>query len=310
MDFYDRYDEWHEAPEGATDEAQEEATVAIRKFFEENKQRVFSSRQLDVTFEDKYFHWITHRVVNVLKEEGTIQVEPRKLAHGAPVNMVWHRKNRYVKRQSIDLIRLIDAYSHPDFTAALGNTGELLVSDGFGRFGFQQRGRHAREYNGKEWTETDHDLDFVFARDGREYGVEVKNTLPYITSEELAVKLRMCDHFGLRPLFVVRAMPRIWIQDIWKRSGFTLMLRHQLYPLSHRALAVEVREKMGLPVEAPKALYDGTMNRFVKWHEKTGESVTNSHWAIRKSLRHIAVTARSMNTYCLVFRGLLAASRR
>lgn len=84
-----------------------------------------------MTFEDKYFHWITHRVVNVLKEEGTIQMEARKLAHGAPVNMVWHRKNRYVKRQSTDLIRLIDAYSHPDFTAALGNTGELLVSDGF-----------------------------------------------------------------------------------------------------------------------------------------------------------------------------------
>lgn len=42
MDFNDAYDEWHEAPEGATDETQEEATVAIRKFFEENKERVFS----------------------------------------------------------------------------------------------------------------------------------------------------------------------------------------------------------------------------------------------------------------------------
>lgn len=108
----------------------------------------------------------------------------------------------------------------------------------------------------------------MFSRDGLEYGVEVKNTLPYITSEELAAKLRMCDHFGVKPLFVVRAMPRIWIQEVWRRGGFTLMLRHQLYPLSHRALAAEVRDKMGLPVDSPKALYDGTMNRFVRWHQK------------------------------------------
>jgi len=101
--------------------------------------------------------------------------------------------------------------------------------------------------------------------------VEVKNTLPYINDKEFRTKLDICDHLQVIPLFVVRAIPRTWVQEIVNRGGFALVLGHQLYPLSHKSFAAEVRERLLLPVDAPKALYDGTMQRFVSWHErKTG----------------------------------------
>jgi hypothetical protein len=118
-----------------------------------------------------------------------------------------------------------------------------------------------------QWTRSEHNLDFILERDGRIYGVEVKNTLPYIEDRELRIKLDICTHLGVSPLFVVRAMPAIWVQDIVKRGGFVLVLGYQLYPLSHKSFADEVRNRLRLPIDAPKALYDGTMRRFEKWHE-------------------------------------------
>lgn len=254
--------------ERAPDRVEGEAVDALRAFFDEHRDRVFSSRQVEVEFEDRYFHWITHRALKLLAEAGAIGLEQRTLAHGAPINFVWHRSNRYTRRQIKEVQSLVEQYSHPDFTAALGNTAELLVSDGFGRFGFLQRGRNAREYNGRRWTESEHNLDFLFERDGRVYGIEVKNTLPYITDKELAIKLKLCAYLDVKPVFVVRAMPRIWIMDIARRGGFTLVLKYHLYPLSHKSLAATVRTSLGLPVDAPRALYDGTIQRFATWHER------------------------------------------
>lgn len=63
--------------------------------------------------------------------------------------------------------------------------------EGFARHEFVMKGRNARSYGEKEWTRTDHNLDFVFARDGLAYGVEVKNTLGYMDQEELRTKIEM-----------------------------------------------------------------------------------------------------------------------
>ena len=46
-------------------------------------------------------------------------------------------------------------------------------------------GRNTRTYEGRTWTDTAHDLDFIFERDGAAYGVEVKNTLGYMEHKEL-----------------------------------------------------------------------------------------------------------------------------
>ncbi len=266
MEYDDYLDEFYE-DDRPPDLVEGKAVDELRAFFEVNRQ-AFSSRQVEVAFEGKYFHWITHRALKILAEEGTIRLEQDTLSYGAPINFVWHRSNRYNRREIKEIKRLVERYSHQEFTAALGNTGELLVSDGFSRFGFLQRGRETRVNGDRRWTKTEHNLDFLFERDGRVYGIEVKNTLPYINDKEFRIKLAICNHLQIFPVFVVRAMPRVWVQDVVKRGGFALVLRYQLYPLSHKSFADEVRTRLGLPVDAPRALYDGTMQRFVSWHER------------------------------------------
>ncbi|MFL5381912.1 MAG: hypothetical protein ACJ8GN_05300 [Longimicrobiaceae bacterium] len=268
MEDFEEYGDYPEFTYRGSDPYEEQAVDALRAHFEANRERVFSSRQIEVQFEARYFHWITHRALKVLEAGRIIEIEQRKLSYGAPVNLVWHRSNRYTRRQVKEVVDLIEKYSHPDFTAALGNTGELLVSDGFARFGFVQRGRNTREFGEKRWTRSAHNLDFIVERDGRVYGIEVKNTLPYIDDREFFAKLELCEFLGILPLFVVRAMPAIWTQEVVRRRGFVLQLKYHLYPLSHKSLADRVREVLGIPADAPRALYDGTMQRFVSWHER------------------------------------------
>ena len=268
MDDFEEYPDFADGYERAPDRFEQAAVDALRTHFETNRERVYSSRQVEVEFESRYFHWVTHRALKLLESERVIMIEQATLSYGAPVNLVWHRSNRYTRRQAKEVLDLIEQYSDPNFTAALGNTGELLVSDGFARFGFVQRGRHAREFAGVRWTKSEHNLDFIVERDERVYGVEVKNTLPYIDDKELFVKLDLCEFLKIKPVFVVRAMPAIWTLEVVRRGGFVLQLRYHLYPLSHKVLADRVRTVLGIPADAPRALYDGTMQRFMNWHAK------------------------------------------
>lgn len=48
-----------------------------------------------------------------------------------------------------------------------------------------------------------------------------------------------------------------------------MILKYQLYPWSHRQLATRVQKELGLPVDSPRALAEGTMARFLRWHEQT-----------------------------------------
>ena len=120
---------------------------------------------------------------------------------------------------------------------------------------------------GKTGSKSNHDLDRVFRRDGINYGTEIKNRLGYIPREEFAVKLRMCEALNLVPLFIARMMPRTYIQQVRQAGGFSLIMKHQFYPMSHRALALQVRTELGLPVDCPTRLQDSTLQRFLNWHE-------------------------------------------
>jgi hypothetical protein len=100
------------------------------------------------------------------------------------------------------------------------------------------------------------------------YGVEVKNTLAYIDRRDFQTKLLISRHLDIKPVFVVRMMPRHWISELQHDGGFALVMKWQLYPTSHSTLARLVREKLGLPVDAPRAVQEGTMKRFLDWHLK------------------------------------------
>jgi hypothetical protein len=139
---------------------------------------------------------------------------------------------------------------------------------GFARHQFVLRGRNIRRFNDLAWELTNHDLDFIFERDGLAYGIEVKNTLGYMDFSEFQIKIQLSKHLGIRPVFVCRMLPKSWIFNLQRMGGFALILKYQLYPWTHQPLAKEVARELRLPVDAPRTLEEGTMNRFLKWHLK------------------------------------------
>ena len=257
-----------ERPLAESDPVEINARESLRLFFDKNPQQVFFSRQLEVQNEGQYFHWITNRAIRDLEAEGVILSETRPLVGGGTIKLLWHRRFRYYRRGAARLVQLVNEYSAPNIGAALGLQGEALVLEGFASIEFVMKGRDKNEYGGKSWTETEHNVDFIFERDGQAYGIEVKNTLGYMDRIEFETKIQLCRRIGVRPVFAARMLPKTWIKDLIDVGGFALILKYQLYPWAHRDLARTVRSELGLPVDAPRRLNEGTMKRFLSWHDR------------------------------------------
>lgn len=260
------YDEYEEA-ERPPDPAQQGAESALREMFDTSRTSVFFSRQLEVQLEHRFFHWVTNRAVRDLVLAGVIQTETRKLGMGGIIKLLWHRGYRYYKRAANEVVALVEEYAHPNIGGALGLHGEMMVLEGFARKRFVLLAREANQIEGRTWTETDHNIDLMFERDGVRYGIEVKNTLGYMDYEELKIKVRLCLHLGLRPVFVVRMAPKHWLYEVSSQGGFVLILKYQLYPWTHADLAKRVATALNLSVDAPRALADRTMDRFLAYHD-------------------------------------------
>jgi hypothetical protein len=245
----------------------EAKVVVMERFFKDDVKEVYYGRQIEVALENTFFHWITNRAINELVGSGEIMFAADEMRPYAP-HFYWPRRHRYPRRQIAEIGRLVTEFSAPDFTHALGQYGELLVDAGFADIGFRILGRNVRAVDGRAWTETGHNLDRLITReaDGVRYGVEIKNTLPYIDLDELEIKLRMCAYFGVRPMFIARAMPRNYIYRVQQEGGFSLILGDQFYPLLAADLARRVRQRLTLPVAAVRQLSDTALARFFKWH--------------------------------------------
>jgi hypothetical protein len=263
---YDDVEGWGIPEEPPVDVWQEAAEQELIKLFEAETEQVYFSRQLEVRFEDKYIHWITNRVIRQLAQDGFLKHEHRKLKGGSSIHLVWHHKYRYYKRRASEIVKLVEEYADPNIAGAVGLQGESMVLEGFARERFLLMGRNAREYRGRTWTRSDRNMDFIFEKDGKAYGVEVKNKLGYIDKDELDEKVAICKEIGIVPVFAVRMLPRPWIIELDQSGSFALILKYQLYPWGHKDLATRVRRELGLPVDSPRALEHGTMQRFIKWH--------------------------------------------
>lgn len=244
------------------------ALEELTRLFDGNPERVFFSRQLEVRFENRWFHWVTNRALRDLIKTEVIRSETRRIAHGNTIHLMWHRRNRYYRREAARLVKLVQEYANPTVGAALGLQGELMVLEGFASRQFVLHGRNTRTFEGTIWDRTEHDLDFIFSRDGVDYGVEVKNTLGYMDHREMEIKIELCRELGIRPVFVARMLPKTWVNEVNTAGGFALILKFQLYPWTHGDLARRVREELGLPVDTPRALAEGTIDRFMKWHRQ------------------------------------------
>ena len=244
------------------------ALALVRQLFAEYPDRVFFTRQIEIRFEKNFYHWITNRAIHRLYQEGAIDREATTLKIGSPITLWWNKKKRYQKRPIRAVLDLVNEYSNPRVSECLGLHGQQMILGAFARSGFHILAEDANEFRGRKWIASNHNLDFIIERDGRCYGVEVKNTLGYIRKEEFELKTRLAQDLGLTPMFVVRMMPGDWIWRLKKMGGFVLALRYQLYPLAYQDLATRIKERFELPVDTPRRLYDATMQRVVDWHDK------------------------------------------
>lgn len=268
MNNYDDLYGWRSADDQPLDLYEKDAREHLKPFFEQHHDRVFFSRQLEVQNEDRYFHWVTNRAIRDLEGEGLIKSEVRKLPRAGTIKLLWHCNYRYYKREAAKLVALVDEYANPNISEFLGLQGEIMVLEAFARHQFVTQGREMNSYGGETWKETEHDLDFIFERDDISYGVEVKNTLSYMDYAEFRLKIRLCRHLGLRPVFVVRMFPRSWMHELITAGGFGLVFKYQLYPWGQRELGRKIAQELGLPIDAPRAIESGTMTRFLRWHER------------------------------------------
>jgi len=128
----------------------------------------------------------------------------------------------------------------------------MLVDAGLPSVGFVPKARNVNQFAGIQWTETKHNLDRIFEKDGILYGTEIKNRLSYISQDEFLTKLKMCETLRLRPLFVARMMPRSYVYELFKKGGFALLMKFQFYPFGSESFAANVRKRLALPVDCPK----------------------------------------------------------
>lgn len=240
----------------------------LKEYLETNNDKVFYGRQLEVIFEDKYFHWITNRVVRELVANKEILFEKRNLKNGGHIILYWNKYFRYYKREASKVIDIVEKFSKDNVGYAIGNNCELLVLEGFAKNRYLLIGRDSNIFNEKKWQATQHDLDLIIEKDSITYGIEIKNTLGYMDKKEFDLKILLCHFLGIKPVFVARMLPKIWINELIKEGGFALILKYQLFPPLLKELALQMKNELNLPVDYPKSLFDGTIKRFDKWHQK------------------------------------------
>jgi hypothetical protein len=139
--------------------------------------------------------------------------------------------------------------------------------------GFALRAKAANAWKGKKWTRTGHNLDRIYERDAIAYGIEIKNTLKYITVEELRIKTTMCSFLELRPIIVARSLPSHYIYQLEHAGGLGIIVGKQLYPFGHEDLAQQVRDRLGFKAECSRAIESGRIKVFLDWHGKNVQGV-------------------------------------
>jgi hypothetical protein len=238
----------------------------MERFFQDDGKAVYYGRQLEVALEKTFYHWITKKALNELAASGKIAFETDEVREYSP-HFYWPVRHRYPRRQIAEILGLVGEFSEPGFTHAVGHHGEMLTDIAFANMGFRVLARKVQAVDDRTWTESGHDLDRLIVRDGVRYGVEIKNTLAYVDQKELGIKLRMCGHFGVRPLIICRMLPSSYIYRINWSGGFALLFGAQQYPLMAGDLAGRVRGCLGFPVECGVGLGEAAEARLLNWHE-------------------------------------------
>jgi len=187
-----------------------------------NPNSPYHRKQIEVIFEDKYFHWVTNRAVDELIDEGFLKLQKRGSAHFVYLADVGATEN------DIDMrIKVIEKYSDPAIVRGIGAYAELLYQFLFRVGGFKIVGENTNEYAGRKWVKTNHNFDYIVEKGTVACGVEIKNTLNYMENDEFEIKLEMCEFLGLTPFWIVRNAPKTQFEKMSSMGAPFSCSRHR-----------------------------------------------------------------------------------
>jgi hypothetical protein len=146
--------EWEEEGSAGTfirwprDPQLDPAKADLVEWFDEHPTAVFYGRQIEVIFEKKYFHWITHKALRELTRDGVVATELRITPGRNKLRLYWSKRNRYAKRASAAMVKHVEQHSDPELTRAIGQYAESLFGIAAGREGFKLHGPSIRVFKG------------------------------------------------------------------------------------------------------------------------------------------------------------------
>ena len=203
-------------------------------------------------YENKFFDWVITTALDGLVRDGYLEVFDRqntpelKLMGNKIGRMKFYanadavrteRGRQLMKKHVVGTAKLVSRYSDTNITRMLGAQLESLVKSQLQISQFEIKGVHTNEYLGRRWTNTNHNLDFIAKKRGKDFaiGVEVKNTLGSMDPEEIDIKIDICRYLGIVPVFAVR-WNKQYIDCVRKQGGFSWFFKTQIFPLGQEKL--------------------------------------------------------------------------
>lgn len=260
----------------------------------------FYQSQLEILYENDYFPWIVGHALKELVREGFLKLITqdkipgfKKLTNIQKISFFVNSKaveteeeEEKIAKRSYNIAQYVDSYSSQRNSDMLGKHLESLVKAELRAQGFEIEGIHTKKYKDKEWTKSEHNLDFIAKHKDSELviGVEVKNTLNVMDPKEIDVKIEICKELGITPVFAVRWM-KPYMDCIRLQGGFSWVFKTQMYPLGNEIFTKELYQKMsaeektntkGKPLQFPiivrTELPEKSVNSFVSWVQKVKDN--------------------------------------
>jgi hypothetical protein len=259
----------------------------------------FYLSQLEAFYENEFFPWVISDATRQLVSEGFLRKFEADSVPGMETLDNLTRISFFVNSEALDgvsddnikvrmgnIAKLVNRYSSPTNSEMLGKHLEALVRAELRAQGFSIAGVHTNEYNGKKWSQTDHNLDIIAVHPNGKLvvGVEAKNTLDLIDTDEIDIKIDVCSFLGIVPVFAVRWI-KPYIECIRLQHGFSWVFKTQMYPLGQEDVVKEYYDKLsaldrtstaGRPLQWPISirsdLPEKSVQKFQDWVTKVANN--------------------------------------
>ena len=239
--------------------------------FNRPKKKPMHESVVQIALEDRYDHKKTSYALRVLEKEGVLFSIKVKLENVGEVRFFVTKKIHSLKRE--DEIRRkiskysywIQRYSNYRITKMLGDHLHALVKGEVRAQGFVILSEFSNEYDGKKWPGRE-TLDMIAEHKKNQLvvGVEVKNMLSLAPYSEVSKKIKMCNFFGIKPVFACR-----WIEPYRKKitenGGFVWQFKNQLYPIGQEKFVKELGKRFSFPIEVKSELPEKSVLEFQEW---------------------------------------------